>query len=68
MIIDGCTHSNNCLPFLKQVEETAEQIADMSLESSDQSESSLPANAGKSDHDTTGAQEKEDKDAAEEGL
>ena len=49
------------------MEETVEQIADMSLESSNQSESSLPTNAGKSDCDETGPQEKEDKDAAEEG-
>ena len=67
MITDGCIPYENCPPFSKQVDETVEQIADMSLESSDQSESSLPANASKRDCDTTGAQEKEDEDAAEEG-
>ena len=67
MITNGGIPHENRPPFSKQVEETVEQIADMSLESSDQSESSLPTNAGKSDRDTTDVQEKEDQDAAEEG-
>ena len=46
-----------------------EQIADMSLESSDQPEASSPANVGQSGHDNPGLQEQgDDEELAEEGL